>query len=813
MKTFGLTLTLLLAALGATGQEGGLRTTGHIESGGQLFDNDTDSSRLNEYRDLRNSLYVPSLRLDVDDDRSGRFLELSGFDVTRDDRAAGLRLGSAGKWGLGLSWTETPHRLSHKAQTPFSHAGNGLLQLPSTIPITFKKLATGTSAADVAGVVASDDRTAAYLMQNLRATPLGTQRDSGDVELRYSALEAVRFRLGYRTTGKTGSKVSYGPIGDRPPRTLNVELAEPVDYRTQDLRFEAEHLGKGYEVQLSYLISDFSNDIDTLTWQNVYASPTLRSDTDAWDRAVSTFGRRPLAPDNQYRNATVTVGAALPMESRLTATAAYGRMEQDQELLPYSYNSGILVSPALPRSNAAARIDTSHFQAVYSISPVKRVELRASYRFYDLENKTPEDHWWYVTSDTPNLNGSVTFKNKRVNEAFGYDTRNARLEATWRPKAWRSSFGVGYEREQVDRTHREADTKEDKLSASWRARPTNGVMLRARYTFGNRDGGEYDWGAPRESYWYSPSDVGTDNDNPQFAFLNHPDMRRYDVSDRRRHQLDGSASLTRSAVTATASVRYRKDDFDSDVEPIRPLSGTGREEAATTPGDQLGRLDDERLQYTLDLAYSPGTRFSANVFASWETARSLQRNMEFNENNKMNPSAVGTAELGPWTRAGNEWTADSDDRTVSVGAGARYVLVPEKVTVAADVTVVRGKVDIEYAGYGVTNWDGVPFADNHQFGFRTPPTMRNDADVFGLSLEYKLNARVGVSAGYTFDRFRLEDWQQASDTPWRESLGSEVFTRDTSRSNQWGNRLINLGSYLAPGYDAHIGYLTLTYRF
>jgi hypothetical protein len=36
---------------------------------------------------------------------------------------------------------------------------------------------------------------------------------------------------------------------------------------------------------------------------------------------------------------------------------------------------------------------------------------------------------------------------------------------------------------------------------------------------------------------------------------------------------------------------------------------------------------------------------------------------------------------------------------------------------------------------------------------------------------------------------------------------------DTSRSHQWGNRLFNLGSFLAPGYDAHISWLAFTYRF
>ena len=42
---------------------------------------------------------------------------------------------------------------------------------------------------------------------------------------------------------------------------------------------------------------------------------------------------------------------------------------------------------------------------------------------------------------------------------------------------------------------------------------------------------------------------------------------------------------------------------------------------------------------------------------------------------------------------------------------------------------------------------------------------------------------------------------------------AETLLRDTSRSYQWGNRLFNLGTYLAPGYDAHIGFVGLRYRF
>jgi hypothetical protein len=66
---------------------------------------------------------------------------------------------------------------------------------------------------------------------------------------------------------------------------------------------------------------------------------------------------------------------------------------------------------------------------------------------------------------------------------------------------------------------------------------------------------------------------------------------------------------------------------------------------------------------------------------------------------------------------------------------------------------------------------------------------------------------------YLFNYYRIEDWTQEPFGPWVERVGSEFYLRDSSRDNRWGNRLVFLGSYLAPNYDANVGYLTLTYKF
>ena len=153
-----------------------------------------------------------------------------------------------------------------------------------------------------------------------------------------------------------------------------------------------------------------------------------------------------------------------------------------------------------------------------------------------------------------------------------------------------------------------------------------------------------------------------------------------------------------------------------------------------------------------------------------------------------------------------------DDQTVSGGVGATLQLVPEKVALIADYTMSLADIDIVYEGFGVTNYNGAPFAANHQFAFSTPPAITEDQQVLNVRLEFPVKAFTAI-VGYSYETYSLTDWQQGSNQPWVESVGADTFLRDTSRSFQWGNRLFNLGTYLAPSYDAHMGFVGLRYRF
>ncbi|MBI2409276.1 MAG: MtrB/PioB family outer membrane beta-barrel protein [Gemmatimonadetes bacterium] len=785
---------------------------GTVTIGVQATDNNTNSSVFTEYRDLRNAKTPLAFTYQLKG-KAGDYLSIAGADVTRRDQSLGLAAGRPGIWRLSATWDELPHELSNKAMSVLSASSKGTLDVPSTMALTFKKL--GTGAADAANVVASDAIAAAWVTANARPVDLGTSSTSGAFRLAYSGVKSMNFSFGYNRRAKEGSKVGYGPIGDRPPRTLNIQFAEPVDYTTSDITAAAEIVRPRFQLRTEFLHSQFENAVDVLTWRNVWASAPAGASYDTWDRAVSVYGRRPLAPDNSYQSVTVSGGVALPFASRLTASVALGTMEQDGALLPYAYANDVLVNKVLPRASTQGRMETTALAAEYFIAPLPRLSVRAFARSYELANKTPEDHWQYVTQDTPNLTGTVSYVNKRVNEPLAWDRQNLGVETTVRVPALKGSLVLGYEREDFGREHLEAAaTQENIVRLAWNGRPARWLSLRARILAGNRDAGEYDWRAPSNSYWYASSDAN-DNNNPKFSFENHPDTRAYTMADRARTQADVSVTVTpNDQFSVSARVKTLRDDFDSDVKSVQPLLAlTVADREARTPGDQLGLLKRGQQQFSLDLIYAPGDRASLNASFGTDLGTSNMRGLEFNENNKMNPTPLNAATLGPWTRAASQWTADFDDRTAYYLLGGTFELVPNRTTLSANFSSTQATMDLGYAGFGTVDQNGVPMAATHEFGFSSPTPVEQRSQAADLSLQTRLFTHLTARLGLRIEKFTLDDWQQSEGTPQIEAVGTDLLLRDTSRSHQWGNRLINMGSYLAPSYNGTAVYVGLTYGF
>lgn len=169
------------------------RTSGRIAAGPQLVDNNTNSSKLTEYRDLRGNRFPLEFRFNALRPQ-GVFLDLSGNDVTRRDQSIGLGVGNIGLWRLDLSWDEIPHNLSNRAQSPYAETAPGLLNTSQVIAMPLKRLAP--TAAQLPQVLRSDTLIAAFAQSFARPTDLANQTKKGAVAIRYTGVDGLDLSAG-----------------------------------------------------------------------------------------------------------------------------------------------------------------------------------------------------------------------------------------------------------------------------------------------------------------------------------------------------------------------------------------------------------------------------------------------------------------------------------------------------------------------------------------------------------------------------------------------------------------------------------------
>ncbi|MBI2213181.1 MAG: MtrB/PioB family outer membrane beta-barrel protein [Acidobacteria bacterium] len=797
-------------------------TNSEVVVGGILGADDDESAKFNEYRDITDGFRIFNFRLLQYAPSSGLTFEGFGTNLGGDDQSVSFQGGRPGVWSAGVAFDAIPHRLTNNAQSPYSYAGNGLFTVPSVVGI-LTTTPTGSTFLP-SDMLENDRRIAGYLDENLHPlSELGTENETLSVDLKYAPSPAFEAKLYIARETREGEKISYGVLGDRPPRSLNVELPEPIDYSEDTYTFDLAWAGQSFDATLEVYAPSFDNDVETMQWQSMFYGPDADGALDynndvilAGDaivrRAMSTVGQRALAPDNDLTSTTLSFGMDTSMNGRLSATVSLGQLRQDMTLLPYSYSTLTTnwnSTSKLPRTSAEAAMDTFLADLQYVFNPAKGVRVRTFVRSYILDNDTATDNWWYVTQDTANsTTGSAGYKNKRTNLAYGYERQNIGAEGTWQINA--TNLGLLVEQESMDRDFREADTDEQKARLSASYRPSKRLTVRGHYLYGQRDADGYDISAALGSYWYAAADAGTDPDNPKFSFQNHPDMRRYDVSDRERNEIDLRATFNATPdLSFSASFTDRSDDFDSDVTPVQPLAGTNFGGASgITPGIQLGLIEQDVTRYSFDANWVPSERFSANAFVSIERIESVQRSMAYNEATRTNAQTPLLASAGQaWTDARSIWTAQHEDQSDTFGVGFSYAFIPERLTLTADYSYANGTVGIDYSGYGSDK----PLTTTY-YAWTSPTDVEHVTETTNINLEYQLPRGFMISGGYLLEDYDVDDWMQEPKGGWVESV-NDYFVRDSTRDNRWGNRLVRLGGYLAPSYSVSVGFVKLGYRW
>jgi MtrB/PioB family decaheme-associated outer membrane protein len=379
------------------------------------------------------------------------FIRFDGYRLGQDSRAMFLKGGKQGMYKVRASYQGITRKIFDTTSTPYLGSGHDTLSLPAgwvRAPTTQGMTQLGSSSQGV---------------------KIERDWDIYSVGAGYTPTSNWTFDANFRRQERDGKAVSSGSFFFD-----SAMFASPVDDATDEVEVSASYSADYWQVNLSYLGSFYDNDNSSLTWDNAYTAGAPGADT----------GRMALAPDNDSHQVTLAGSMTLPRSTILNGAISLGRMEQDENFLPYTSNA-LIATGVLPRNSANAKVDTTNVNLRAVSSPWKKVTLQGEFRYNERDNKTSENTYNYVVTDLFNSTDSAS------NVAYDYERYDYRLRGEYRLPA-RTRLYAGYDYERDERNSQERDkTTTDRVWAQARAKIPEIADVNFKIYTEERDGSSY----------------------------------------------------------------------------------------------------------------------------------------------------------------------------------------------------------------------------------------------------------------------------------------------------------------------------------
>ena len=478
-------------------------TGGQAEFGGRASSISGDTARFQRYRDLRDG---PTLERAQYQNVKQRWAFNASLDHAgyRDQRyTAGFN--QYGKLKATFQWDQVPFFYSVDTRTAFTSPSAGVFRLNDAFRFSTQGGTATTS------IYAAD----------LRPFDLRSQRNTADARLDYRATRALDLRMSFTSTGRTGAQ----PWGASFGQSNAVELAAPIDRRTNDLNATAEWSNDLAMGRLAYDGSWFTNHLDRLILDN-----PLRL-TDAV--GLPSQGQQAQWPDSTAHTVSAAGSLALPARTRAYSYVSVGSWLQNEALLPFTINTAIAPLPlSRPTAEAEARIVAMNYRV--TSRPTQKLWLNAQFKSYDYDNRTPR----FLESQYVGLDSTVVTSATGGSEPFGFIRHFVDVDASYTPLTV-AAVRLGYGREHDDRTFRHFEaTTEHTVRASLDSTGISWGSMRLQYEHGERTGN----GLDEEVF----SDIGE-----------QVSLRQFDISDRRRDRVTALVQVVPTAalgVSASAGI-------------------------------------------------------------------------------------------------------------------------------------------------------------------------------------------------------------------------------------------------------------------
>lgn len=700
------------------------------------------SANPEEYGEIPNGFVLGLYRVEFEKENYQFDFEATNVGLNNQNLKAEGGLPGKMMWKGG--YDKMPHLFSNEARSPYVYGGGGNMYLPgawrdATLQTSFN--------ANIRGA-----------LNNTPNVPLGLDIESANLDLKFHPAQDFTIETGTKRTTTRGTKSQAAAFGF----SNAIELAAPVEWEAHDAYLDMQLAKKEYQLAFNYRLSDFTNKIDSLFWDNPkrltdnYASSNQYSAGDS-----SARGGLSNAPDNRAHAFKLEGGAALPMNSRVSFETGYQRWTANNTMMPYTVNSNMNPGNATaaaagltfdasnpdnrPSTTVDGRIDVYTYLFKLTSRPVSWLKGTLTHDAYIMENKSNvyrlpgwavfDQVWHSETADTPR----EQFREDKTALKLDYDITS-----------WLSG-DVGLSHKYEKKTREIPKGKTDEATVGFQVRPANDLFVNLSYLFSARRGN----GMDLSKY---PTTAGV----TQTFFTEHPGLRRIDVADRNRQSAraqmqwnPGEASVSLSARITEDKYRLGKGDpTGGDIYVYPGLYGVTSDITKSVGVDAsvpvVGSLVVDSY-YTFDI----GTRYlrSSQTAAAGTSGYALP-------GEGASTTAIMTGD--PRSR----WETRMVDRSHIAGIAMTFSPVAKlKTMLGYDITSTLQNYDTMYAG---------AFASTATDPYLSFPTSRRMTQTVRANGQYKLTENLTLAANYIFEKFDATDFG-FSERPLRDYANSAIF--------------------------------------
>ena len=733
---------------------------GQISVGVQGRDT-VDSSRFTEYREVPKGVSVPCFNLFSKTDKLD--FTLFGYNVSQDDqRYKGWFKTNA--FDLIFDYNSIVHHMGNDAHTIQTELSQGVWGISDTLQ---QAIGTTTNATPTTGrIVTFYDTLLNPSFASAGSVDITALRQRGTATFDLSKKLPFNLSFTYMRELKSGYRGEEGGALFSAVSPV-IEIPSPLNELTQDIGVRvAKNFDKG-NLHASFARNLYNNRAETLTVDNPFQwfdQPFVSTPAPAV--GGGSRARWITAPDNEASTGNLGFLLKFAKQTRISGDLSMGRWTQNAPFYPYTINSAVRTPAgvqadslsALQRPSLDGKIDTQTINLTFSSRPAEHLALRASYRAYDLTNKTnrfvitgdmsttPDRDWTVVTPSASDPYGHATanvydHKTKKFTASAAYDIGDLTIEGQAR---------IG----RLERTSREAAKGDD-----------NGYAISALYH-------AKDWLSFRGTY---DDAKRTAEGETLYGF-------QMDEAERttKRTTLDVEFSLPKG-VDLSFAYALRDVQYPNRPDRIPVTSGAPTPGGQPFPNTPSGLLEAKYDSYTAEIAYAPNEKVELGAYYTYEKDRTTNQWS----------TTTGLALNNLLNYAGT-------DKTDTFGANAMFQLKPEVWTLSFNA--MRQKVD------GLMDITAREAGSFYTPGRTTliPAGQGGAADIndwddtllttVNAQLDYVVAKDWTVSAGYWYEKYEFKDAYQVGSQLMPQSIILALKSNDAN-------------------YNSNVVYGKLTYRF